>query len=507
MKDQWNKKAKQMLKSELVKRGITHEMLVEYLDYIGIKETKASIDSKLSRGSFSAAFMLQCLEAIGCAYIKNEMPTKSVADAIVAYNTTEQYFFRDKKTNTKYVSISDEYIHLDDTNNTVVSLFTGAGGLDIGLEQAGFKTVVCVENDINCRETLRHNRPEWKLFEEGQKFAKGKFELREPGDIRDIDVDELMKFSNLKIGEVGLVVGGAPCQPFSNMGKRDGKNDEKNGDLFLEFVRMVKGIKPKAFIFENVAGITQSKHKDVLKYMIESFAGSGYGISYTILNAANYGVPQRRERFFLIGVQNYINPAFPLPSHIKDNKTWEIFIKDFDVRPIKIPSKWITVKDTFSNIPDDYKNRKDYAVMNISPKVLERMTYIKQGENFKVLPTELLPDCWSSGKHQGNDTFGRLIDSLPSVTIRTAAYNPAKGMYIHPYENRGLNIIEMAALQNFPYDWQFKCINREKVTLVSAGKQIGNAVPPGLSRALGFAIRRQLEIIEKEQLQKQYKLA
>jgi DNA (cytosine-5)-methyltransferase 1 len=120
------------------------------------------------------------------------------------------------------------------------------------------------------------------------------------------------------------------------------------------------------------------------------------------------------------------------------------------------------------------------------------MTYIKQGENFKVLPMELRPECWKTGKHQGNDTFGRMIADITSCTIRTAAYNPAKGQYIHPFENRGLSTVEMAALQSFPLNWYFRCKGSNKVTLVSGGRQIGNAVPPLLAQALGAAIKKQI---------------
>jgi DNA (cytosine-5)-methyltransferase 1 len=289
-----------------------------------------------------------------------------------------------------------------------------------------------------------------------------------------------------------LVVGGAPCQPFSNIGKKQGEKDEKNGDLFAEFVRMVKGIEPEAFIFENVAGITQSKHSNVLQYMFDQFKGSGYGLSYSLLNAANYGVPQRRERFILIGVKGVESPAFPLPTFTKDEKSWKQFISELDRIPQELPEKWVTVGQAFSKLPYGYENRKDYAVMGVSPIVRERMTYIEQGKNFKVLPMELRPECWKTGKHQGNDTFGRLIADFPSVTIRTAAYNCAKGMYIHPFEDRGLNTIEMAILQDFPIDWEFKTFGRSKVTLVSGGKQIGNAVPPGLAKALGLALRKQI---------------
>ena len=399
--------------------------------------------------------------------------------------------YYNKKTEIYYLSILNKKLSTKQ-KATVISVFSGAGGLDVGLEMAGFKTIACVENDINCRETLRYNRPEWKLFESSFKFRNGTKTKREPGDIRAIEVKELLEFAGTRPGEVTLVAGGVPCQPFSNIGKRQGQLDKENGDLFLEFIRIVKGIKPKAFLFENVAGITQEKHGDVLEYLVDNFRGMGYGISYSVLNAANYGVPQRRERFFLIGIKGIENPAFPLPTHFKDEKCWSEFVKDLDKAPRYKPKPWITLKEVLAKIPSNYEKRDDFAVMKLSSLVIERMKHIKQGNNFKALPMELRPNCWKNGKHQGNDTFGRLIESLPSVTIRTAAYNPAKGMYIHPRENRGLNTLEMAAIQGFPHAWKFRCFGRERITLVSGGKQIGNAVPPHLGKALGQAISEQI---------------
>ena len=401
--------------------------------------------------------------------------------------------YLNKKSGLRYIEISGSELSRNGKQLTVVSLFTGAGGLDIGLEEAGFETVVCIENDADCRATIKHNRPEWKVFEASSKKVKGKIINRQPGDIRDIEVEEALKFANLKKGNVSLVVGGAPCQPFSNLGNQEGRNDKKNGDLFLEFVRFVKGVEPKAFIFENVAGITQQKHSEVIEYMLEKFSGQGYGLSYTILNAANYGVPQKRERFFLIGIKGVENPAFPFPTHFKnDPKLWDAFIADLEPVPSKKPKNWVTVKDAFSMLPTEIEQRNDFALMNISDVVKERMKYIRQGENFKALPMEMRPNCWRGGKHQGQDTFGRLVEDLPAVTIRTAAYNPSKGMYIHPNEDRGLNTLEMAALQSFPTNWEFRCEGKDKITLVSGGKQIGNAVPPGLASALGKAIKQQI---------------
>jgi len=408
--------------------------------------------------------------------------------------------YLDKKAGINY--IEKDKISFNKTSLPVISLFSGAGGLDIGLEDAGFQTSVCIEFDADCRETLRYNRPEWKLFEDSVKIEPGKISTRIPGDIRDIKVNEILELADLKVGGASLVVGGAPCQPFSNIGKKLGREDGNNGDLFLEFVRIVKGSSPEAFIFENVAGITQEKHSDVINYMVDKFEGLGYGISYTILNAANYGVPQRRERFFLIGIKGVEKPAFPFPTHFKNRKHYETLMKRVGREPQENFRKWVSVKDVFGKIPKDNILRTDYALMNISEKVVNRMKYIDQGENFKVVPLELLPNCWKSGKHQGNDTFGRLIEGLPSVTIRTAAYNPSKGMYIHPNFNRGLSTIEMAALQSFPYDWKFKVKNRERVTLVSGGKQIGNAVPPGLAEALGNSIKAQLKSANLKSVEK-----
>jgi DNA (cytosine-5)-methyltransferase 1 len=402
--------------------------------------------------------------------------------------------YRHKKTGLLYTPIDEEVNKNDVFKPTVVSLFSGAGGFDIGLEQAGFQTITCIENDVNCRATLKYNRPDWGVFE-GSTLKKNVSQSdRQVGDIRSIDTDEVLEFTGKRKGEITLLVGGAPCQPFSNIGKKLGEKDERNGDLFLEFVRFVKGIEPQAFIFENVAGITQSKHSAVLDYMFNQFNGSGYGLSYSLVNAANYGVPQRRERFILIGIKDVKTPAFPLPTHAKNDIVWKQFVDNLETNnKLKVKS-WKTIRQTFEKLPRSYTTRNDYAVMNISEMVQHRMEYIKQGQNFKALPMDMRPQCWKSGKHQGNDTFGRLVADFPSVTIRTAAYNPAKGMYIHPFENRGLNTIEMASLQDFPYDWEFKTLGRERVTLVSSGKQIGNAVPPGLAKALGLSVKKQIGV-------------
>lgn len=364
----------------------------------------------------------------------------------------------------------------------IISLFTGAGGMEIGLEDAGFETAVCVEMNSDCRATLRRNRPDWKLFDDDKD--------REPGDIRSISAAELLMAAGLKEGEAALVTGGAPCQPFSNIGKKQGKADPKNGDLFLEFVRVVKGVRPKAFIFENVAGITQGRHSEVIEYMREQFFGSGYHVAFDILNAADYGVPQKRKRFIMLGMLGH-KPAFPLPTHSANSQSWEKFSSGLLNAPQNEPLPWITSSEALSRLTEERILRSDCLGMNHSDEMIKRMRLIKQGQNFKVLPMSMRPKCWQSGRHQGHDTFGRIEADQPAPTIRTAGYNPTKGKYIHPFENRGLNTAEMAVLQDFPDDWVFTT-QSSKPTIVSIGRQIGNAVPPGLAEALGRAIANRM---------------
>ena len=378
---------------------------------------------------------------------------------------------RKKATHNRFVSTQS---NKPKNKGKIISLFTGAGGMEIGLEKAGFQTAICVEIDADSRATLRENRKQWTLFDDSQD--------RNPGDIRSIKSEELLLKANIKRGEAALVTGGAPCQPFSNMGKKLGKSDPKNGDLFLEFVRIVLGTQPRGFIFENVAGISQGRHTEVVDYMAAQFAGSGYTVAFEVLNAADYGVPQQRKRFIMLGRKDG-EPAFPLPTHSANGELG----KAFSPHPDHEIESWLTVSDALRAIPAANLQRPDCLGMKHAKYMVDRMARIPQGRNFKVLPMEMRPKCWQSGKHQGQDTFGRMEADKPAPTIRTAGYNPTKGKYIHPVENRGINTAEMAALQSFPHDWTFHTASG-KPSIVSIGRQIGNAVPPKLADALGRAI-------------------
>lgn len=361
---------------------------------------------------------------------------------------------------------------------TVVSLFSGAGGLDLGFEQAGFETLACIEHDRHCRRALRHNRPLWTLIE-GDDPAS-------PGDIRRVRAEALLEAIGRRRGEVDVVVGGPPCQSFSNLGLKRGSDDPTNGDLVAHYVRLVEGIAPRAVVFENVEGLTQARHDDVRAHLRGRLRALGYGLAEGVLVAADYGDPQLRRRYVVVGVRGAPRAALPEPLRFADADAHARFFAGEAEPPPFRPYR--TVGEALSRPRPT--GREDDLRMGVTPAVRERMGWIAPGENFRALPDSLRPACWRSGRHQGADTFGRLRADRPSVAIRTSAYNPSKGRYIHPTEDRGLSTVEMARLQSFPDDWRFVCDGRP--TLVAVGRMIGNAVPVCLARALALAVRAQL---------------
>jgi len=329
--------------------------------------------------------------------------------------------------------------------------------LDLGFVQAGFSIKVCVEIDPFCCNTLRHNRPSWKIIEK---------------DITLVPTKEILEVAGISEGEATVVIGGPPCQPFSTLGKKKALEDPR-GKLVLEYIRVIREARPKAFLFENVPGIKSVNRGRILTEVLEAFTELGYGVNYEIMNSADFGVPQLRRRLFIIGHRDGRRHIFPKGSHSKNGIRGK---------------KWVTVGEAFQRLKDEIWdfNRPDNKVFRHSDEMKYRMSLIEPGKNFWSLPLDLRPPCWKNGKHLGKDTFGRMEADKPAPTIRTCAYNPTKGRYIHPFENRGLNTLEMAILQGFPKDYFFSG------GLVQIGRQIGDAVPPPLAKALATSIIMQL---------------
>ncbi len=352
----------------------------------------------------------------------------------------------------------------NDQNRDVISLFSGAMGLDIGLEQAGLHVVAGQDFDPSCVATMDAN---------GQNVLGG--------DIRNIEPQQLLDLCRLSPGEPFLICGGPPCQPFSTAGKRLGINDPR-GSLFMDFIRMIDFIRPRFFIMENVKGIVSAPLKQVplsqrdkgdpeqklgtvLDVILSEFRKLGYKTVYGILDDVNYGVPQFRERFVLIGSRDNENIFLPIPTHFQMHQE-EAY-------------RWRTLKDAIYDLEHDCG---EYA--SFSDDRLKFLKLVPEGGNWRSLPPELIPQAMGGAYESGGGKVGfyrRLSFHQPSPTLVTSPVQKAT-MMCHPTQDRPLSLREYARIQQFPDHWAFMG------TTASKYRQIGNAVPVGLAVALGKSI-------------------
>lgn len=334
-----------------------------------------------------------------------------------------------------------------------ISLFSGAMGLDLGLMQAGIDIQIGQDFDNACVQTMQAN---------GHKSISG--------DIRNISADFVLQQVGMRSGEPFLVCGGPPCQPFSTAGKRLGINDPR-GSLFKEFVRMIDEIRPRFFIMENVKGLISSVLKDekgnntsttVLDVILDEFSKLNYKTVFGILDAVNYGVPQFRERFVMIGSRDNENIFLPAPTHFRIHQN---------------PAyRWITLGD----IIKDLENANGECA-TFSDSRLQYLKMVPEGGNWKDLPPEILQEAMGGAYTSGGGKVGfyrRLSYSQPSPTVVTSPVQKAT-MMCHPTMDRPLSVAEYARIQQFPDNWKFIG------TTVDKYRQIGNAVPVGLAKAIG----------------------
>lgn len=350
------------------------------------------------------------------------------------------------------------------SNRDVISLFSGAMGLDIGLQQVGLDVVIGQDFDPFCVETMKAN---------GHNVLGG--------DIREIKPEQLLEKAGLNVGEPFLICGGPPCQPFSTAGKRLGINDPR-GSLFMDFIRMIDYIRPRFFIMENVKGImslplkqvpvadrdendSEQKLGTVLDVILAEFNKLEYKTVYGILDAVNYGVPQFRERFVLIGSRDHEDIFLPIPTHFQMHQD---------------PTyRWKTVGEAIS----DLENEEGECGV-LTPERKEYIRMIPEGGNWKYLPKDIIPKAMGGAYESGGGKVGfyrRLTYAQPSPTITTAPAQKAT-MLCHPTKDRPLSVHEYARIQQFPENWVFVGTTAAKY------KQIGNAVPIGLAEAIGKAV-------------------
>lgn len=327
-----------------------------------------------------------------------------------------------------------------------IELFAGAGGMALGLEQAGIIDDLFVEINHMACETLRTNRPNWNVVE---------------GDVHEID---FTPYAN----QIDFVSGGAPCQAFSMAGKRLGFGDTR-GTLFAEFARCVRETQPKMFLFENVKGLLSHDHGNTYRTILHVFEELGYQVQSQVLNASYYGVGQKRERIILVGTRNdlvdTIHFEYPQPD---DHQT--------------------TLREALKDCPPS--DGQSY-----SEKKRKVMELVPPGGCWVDLPDDVARDYMGGSYHSGGGRRGmarRISWDEPCLTLTTSP-SQKQTERCHPDETRPFTVREYARIQSFPDNWVFAG------GLSDQYKQIGNAVPVELARRLGIAICAALDTEKSNQ--------
>jgi len=337
-----------------------------------------------------------------------------------------------------------------------VDIFSGAGGLSIGAEMSGIKTILAVEYDKHAADSFKRNHKDTNVLNE---------------DIRNVKpLDHVNK-------NPFILFGGPPCQGFSISNTKTRNLDNPNNWMFKEYHRFLEDLEPEWFLFENVEGFKSFGNGTFAKDIEEQFNKLGYTTNSAVLTASDYGVPQKRNRFFIVGNKNGIKFDFEsirkrkivtveealsdLPS-LRNGEKREIctYLKDADTTYLRAMRKKSKVPT--QNI---VSRNRDYVVA--------RYEHIKQGENWQAIPPELMGN-YKNTKNTHSGIYRRLDASKPSVVIA----NYRKSMLIHPHEHRGLSLREAARLQSFPDHIIFEG------PLSYKQQQIGNAVPPLLGKVI-----------------------
>lgn len=343
---------------------------------------------------------------------------------------------------------------------TCIDSFCGAGGLGLGLKNAGFKILLSFDIEQKCIDTINANK---KYFDHTAIVA----------DIADMLNQNLLKKCNLKRGELFLLAGGPPCQGFSI--QRRGSDTDIRNELVLKYGQMVEELYPCFFVMENVTGLAGKRGKTILEQLIDNVESIGYDVSVNLLDAQEYNVPQRRKRYVIVGKRKDINTTYIPPAP---------------------DTKRITVREAIEFLPEPPLNGQDHPDIplhrrdKLSELNLKRIQAIKPGQGRDDLPEELLADCHKidSSVIGYRNVYGRMAwdEVAPTITARFDSFT--RGKFGHPDQPRSISLREGAILQTFPVDFIF---TGNKVDIA---RQIGNAVPPVLAECIGKSI---IEAYEK----------
>lgn len=345
-----------------------------------------------------------------------------------------------------------------------IDLFAGAGGFSLAAKNVGFNVVAAVELNPKACETYSSN-----LVENSVPHLYNV-------DIRKLNPSDLVEKHFPDGNSCDILLGGPPCQGFSVHRINNSGVDDPRNELILRYFKFVHRLRPKVFLMENVPGLLWSRHKSFLDAFYRLGKEAGYTLySPVVLDARDYGVPQRRKRVFVLGIRNDVDLTInwpPLPSH-GDEKAREL-------KPALLP--WVAAAEVFiSPIQAEDKNNLH---MNHSAALVEvfQRTPLNGGsrkDSGRILPCH--------AKHDGHkDVYGRIDPSQPGPTMTTACINPSKGRFVHPTEHHGITLRHAARFQTFPDWFEFKG------GLTAGGEQIGNAVPVQLAEVLLHTIKEAL---------------
>lgn len=342
--------------------------------------------------------------------------------------------------------MNDENNQIEQKRPTLVSMFSGCGGMDLGFAQAGYDIVWANDFDEDACQTYRANIGE--IIH---------------GDVTELDVPY--------VRDLDVLTAGFPCQPFSNAGSRKGTSDPR-GQLYKQTFKFIGALEPKVVVFENVRGLlsTKAENGKLIDEIVDTLENEfGYHVSYRLMNFSHFGVPQKRIRVILIAIKNphYLDHIFPEVTHDVD----------------------LSIEATLRGIHDSLPNQTE--LMRLNPQALHFGAMIPEGGSWKSLPYEVLPERWKKirdnmARYHYPNFFRRYARNEIQGTI-TAAFKPENAGVWHPVENRIYSVREIARFQTFPDDFEFK-----GRTVKSKYQQIGNAVPPLIAKQIGQQLKHYL---------------
>lgn len=429
---------KEKVHEEMKKKNIRTQQ--ELAKKMGITKNQVSVLLSPKANPFKSNYLKLC-DALGVDPIQLlKQPDKSIVEEACVGDEKESYV------DTAHIKAKRPY--------NSVELFAGAGGLALGLEQAGFKELGLVEFDRYAAESLRVNRPNWNVIEE---------------DIISVAQRGIRNYLNCD-AEIDFVSGGYPCQSFSYAGRKLGLEDVR-GTMFYYFAQILEELKPDVFLAENVKGLQTHDNGKTLQTMIDIYEELGYAVQSHVVKATDYDVAQKRERLIIVGIKNKYDIPYKLPKPSDTHKV----LRD-------------VLKDVPESLGEKYPEKKRRVLELVPP-----------GGYWRDLPEEIAKEYMGKSYYSGGGRTGmarRMSWDEPSLTL-TCSPAQKQTERCHPDETRPFTVREYARIQCFPDDWQFAGSMGQQY------KQIGNAVPVELARHIGLSIIDVLNKIEEVKQRRQ----